>query len=476
LQHSAEFYLQVGELKKAEECLRSLLVLKVKDPEAERRARSLLPVVLAAVGDHARLQEALALLGLSSSEPVKMPAETPPDELRSRAVVLATIPGRSRARQAIEILKSLEGRKLLSAEDRFLLVQLYDRLGEKRVARSQLGLLLESDEKNPRYMAYQVRSLLREELIPEAAVWLEALEKIAPKAAITTELKVAVLKGQERTREVLDLVKERMATSDPASWLQAGALLENVGMVEAAGTYYRRYAAESKDTARMLVLARYLGRQGNSKEALRLCREAWKNCPAEAVAYAALDVVHSAAPEPNELAALKREITDVLKNSPQLTGLKVCLANLEDLIGNYESARSLYRSVLRVDAQNVVALNNLAWLQCLAEGNGEEALELANRTVKLLGPIPELLDTRALAYLATGAPDKALEDLEEAETSPLNRKTLGAIKFHRALAHAKKGDTRKARNAFEEAVKTGLTRKGLHPLEKAAWDALNQIR
>jgi hypothetical protein len=98
---------------------------------------------------------------------------------------------------------------------------------------------------------------------------------------------------------------------------------------------------------------------------------------------------------------------------------------------------------------------------------------LANQTIALLGPRSELLDTRALAYLANGEPDKALEDLEEAHTSPLPPKTLASIKFHCALAHARKGSPLKASNAFKEAIKAGLRREALHPLERASWDAMN---
>jgi tetratricopeptide (TPR) repeat protein len=112
--------------------------------------------------------------------------------------------------------------------------------------------------------------------------------------------------------------------------------------------------------------------------------------------------------------------------------------------------------------------NNLAWLLALQGGREDEALSLANRAIELDGAIPDLLDTRALAYLATGRGDLAIQDLEEAiAVSPAPDKS-----FHLARAYALAGRRREADEALQEARDAGLRPEDLHPLERATYQLL----
>ncbi len=85
-----------------------------------------------------------------------------------------------------------------------------------------------------------------------------------------------------------------------------------------------------------------------------------------------------------------------------------------------------YREVLRLNANEPTALNNLAWILATDPGteirNAQEAVELAQRACKLTGhKHPLLLGTLAAAYAENGQFAEAVRSAEEAVS--LARKT-----------------------------------------------------
>src|SRR5262249_47253923 len=91
------------------------------------------------------------------------------------------------------------------------------------------------------------------------------------------------------------------------------------------------------------------------------------------------------------------------------------LAALRTRQGRYGDAEAVYRQVLGREPRNTAALNNRSCLLAL-RGRADEALTLVGRALAVEGPVPFLLDTRALAYLGKKRSDRAVKDLEEAVT------------------------------------------------------------
>jgi tetratricopeptide (TPR) repeat protein len=86
-------------------------------------------------------------------------------------------------------------------------------------------------------------------------------------------------------------------------------------------------------------------------------------------------------------------------------------------IGLYRDARDAYEQILRLEPNQAMALNNLAWL--LATVPDEDirdpirALSLARRAVEIERS-PVFLDTLAEAYYANGQIEDALASIDEA--------------------------------------------------------------
>src|SRR5262249_51791481 len=118
----------------------------------------------------------------------------------------------------------------------------------------------------------------------------------------------------------------------------------------------------------------------------------------------------------------------------------------------------------------IVALNNLGWLLALREGKGTEAQALLQAALDSFGPLPSLLDTRAVIYLTLGRSTAAIADLEEA----IAETPKATFYFHLAQAHLAGKDRDAALEAFKKAKAQGLRPGQLHALERAAFDRLGR--
>lgn len=103
------------------------------------------------------------------------------------------------------------------------------------------------------------------------------------------------------------------------------------------------------------------------------------------------------------------------------------LANL--LVGEdrHDEAVSVYRRLIDDNSDDVVSLNNLAWL--LREENPSEARELAERALQLAPDSVEVMDTLAKVLIRQGEPQRAVELLRdaarEAPDQPMLQYSLG---------------------------------------------------
>jgi tetratricopeptide (TPR) repeat protein len=488
-----DFYLRTNDLAQAKVHLGKLIpLLDAKDRAAAARARSVLAVVLAAGQDGRSSREALALVGLSagalSPDRAPAPSEGGTDLQRARAAVLATRPTPRERQQAIDILEKLGAHQPLSPEDQYLLVQLYERAGNTQKARDRMLLLLRS-ENNPRYLAHHIQVLLGQGRLLEAETWLADLEKLQPEALRTVFFQAQLLKARGDRPGAVALLKKQAASphvvaqseTAPQRMLRVAQLIEELGEAAEAEGLYRRYVGQSKEPEAALILAQYLGRRLRVADALDLCAAAWKTCSAEAVAETCLAILHAA---PNASTAqhqrVERWLSAALEKEPKQAVVLVCMASLQELRGNYDKAEAGYRAALAVNARNALALNNLAWLLVLRGGVGDprrapqKAVDFADRAIDALGPLPELLDTRAMARMATGQIDLARADLEEALALPaLDAKVRASLRFHLAQTLLKAGKRDKARKIWRQARDQGLTADILHPLERPAYKRLS---
>lgn len=474
LRSVATFHLRHNQGGKAEPHLRAILAVdKSKaSPTDVTWARRGLAAVLGASSDRRRFEEALELVEKNLAD-----NKDSVEDQHGRALLVAT--RLSRRKEAIRLLEDLNNRDSLPAGERFTLVRLYLQEDNWSQAEKHMIILLASPQgKDPAFEAFYARRLLQNDNVVAAQAQLEKLEKTLPDSPLTREIKARVLQAKGKDAEALAVIREFSQSKD-ADLLRAGLFLETLANAKQMGDrlakklyldeaegLYRKHVAQSDKPERFLPLAEYLGRKHAVAEALACCNEALKHKTApEKVALVMVGVLRDAHAEVVYFRRIEQTLKDMLVHYPDSAPLLVCLAEVYNLQERFADAEAVYRRGLRKNPDNVMLLNNLAWLLAFQKLPArQEALLAINKAIDQVGPAPELLDTRGVIYLGLDQPDRAIEDLRTAST--LSRSASHT--FHLARALAANSKISDARQALGEANKRGFDVKSIHPLEKPA--------
>jgi tetratricopeptide (TPR) repeat protein len=106
----------------------------------------------------------------------------------------------------------------------------------------------------------------------------------------------------------------------------------------------------------------------------------------------------------------------------------------------HDESAALNRQILALDPNNLVALNNLAWVLCEDKGKHEEALGYANRGIEVYPQYTDLLDTRGVIHYRLGQLEKAVADFTRCiDLSHNNDRIAATARFHLARTYAEMG-------------------------------------
>ncbi len=103
-------------------------------------------------------------------------------------------------------------------------------------------------------------------------------------------------------------------------------------------------------------------------------------------------------------------LKEVLANDSDCTEAMSVLAMLLQTVGRFAESAELYQRILALQPDDVIAINNLAWIMCEEQGKYQQALELAQRGLSKMPDYVDLIDTRGVAYYRLGEFDKAVQD------------------------------------------------------------------
>lgn len=484
LDRAAAFYFRSGQLDKAAKALHDLLELAQKEPKKYHPqiigARRALARTLAAMGDYRRHLHALRLV----DENLEQEKDSFPD-LQLKALILAKRPERAAQQQAIEILETLQKRlqtkgQRLSPDEQFLLAQLYDSVGQWTLAREQMLDLLAQKGIGDRFVEAYLQMLFRHAApASEIKVWLNRLEKIAPTSPRTVAMKARYLVLSRQAQEAVELVKKsipRPLPPDQVAWLRdAAALLEELKQYEAARQLYQEFAETAPGGS--IVLAEFLGRHATLDEALAQCEAAIGTLKMEAIITPAVNILSAQRKRatPQHFRKVEGWILQAMEENPSSRVAPFQLARLLDLQGKYEELIHIYRQLIQrsdlSEFEQAAAANNLAYVLAASGKNPKESLELVQQAIAILGPMPHLLDTQAMALLALGQPAQAVALLREA----ISLDPTGLRYFHLALAHMAANDTDAAAKALQVAKDAHeLTIEQIPELERAQYRELVQ--
>src|SRR5262249_25834003 len=108
------------------------------------------------------------------------------------------------------------------------------------------------------------------------------------------------------------------------------------------------------------------------------------------------------------------------------------------------------QQALQLQPDNIVALNNLAYLLAETGGNLNEALQLAQRAQQKQPGVLTFADTLGWVYLKKNMSDSALQIFNASVRKEPDNPTF---RYHLGLALLQKGDKERARSELQTALK-----------------------
>lgn len=330
------------------------------------------------------------------------------------------------------------------------LAQMYAQKGERENAIAEFLDLAELTPDNPNALREAGRLMAADRSDDEVLDWLLGLAEERPAIATTARILAAQVNIQrQQFSTARQLLADIEANENPA----ASAVFAQLAIADArqaAGNEEWRRARSLAGEAISLqpqnanhvdLLVRIVAAEGNIDEALELLAEAQNNNPGHArlaltravlvadregpaAAYRGLQAHWEDYANPEIMSqkiglAVSVSPDDVIPLAESWTAAQpgnfnawMTLADIQLQSGNEVAAENGYRQALALQPDNVIALNNLAWV--LRNHNAEEAIDLARRAVDNAPGNASILDTYGWVLHLNGRSAEALEVLEQA--------------------------------------------------------------
>jgi tetratricopeptide (TPR) repeat protein len=144
------------------------------------------------------------------------------------------------------------------------------------------------------------------------------------------------------------------------------------------------------------------------------------------------------------------------------------LAILLQVAQRDSEAVEIYQRILEIKPDDVITINNFAWILCENQKKFQQALELVQKGLKISPQYIDLIDTRGVAYYRLGEFNKAIRDFTMClDLYPSNSPSLVTSHFHLARALAECGEKDKAAEYLTRALELESQFGGLSTVDLA---------
>ncbi|MEN6383616.1 MAG: tetratricopeptide repeat protein, partial [Phycisphaerales bacterium] len=155
-------------------------------------------------------------------------------------------------------------------------------------------------------------------------------------------------------------------------------------------------------------------------------------------------------------------LREILKYKPDFASAILMLAiNLHNN-GQYDDAAQMYERLLKIDQDNKIAINNLAWVLCENNKKYQKALELADYGLKIQPDFASLRDTRGLIFYRLGEFQKAYDDfIESIQLNDKKNSSYVISLYHLGITLNRMGNDNNAYGYIQKALKLNNVQGGL---------------
>lgn len=487
LEAAVAFFARSGQNEKAVEYIHQLAGLDTTaSPEqrnAVRNANRNLANIEATKGTPEAIKNAIALVQRNATPDLDS------QDLALQARFYVSLGDPKSLDEAVKLLRQALAKEPERPQERLMLARLLEQDDKWREAKDIMLSLVSSERlrDDPNVMATYADMLLRHGEVNEASTYVRRLEELKfDKHPAFVAIKARQLRDQGKTDESISLLTSQIVRPlSPEGLNQLRELgdqlvslsqgnKDSAKYLDAAEELLREYVAERPDAK--IVLAGFMGQYRNLDAGFAVCQEALKEgAPRERIVQLSLGMLRGNPEQRSEKlnSQVEEWIKQGLEADDQSVDLLLLQADYYDLIDDHARAADVYRKLKdRTDlsvVRQVTVLNNLAFIIAIRDKKGDEALPMIDEAIKLIGPLPELLDTRGMVHLSRGNTAEAIADLQSSLAAGPD-----AVKyFHLARAQLAANNRQAAAEAFDQARNLGLTATSAPSLERREFEQLN---
>ncbi len=245
----------------------------------------------------------------------------------------------------------------------------------------------------------------------------------------------------QRARQILDRARALFPENEDIA-LQAATLAYLTDRNEDAVEIIQDTKLKHPDSARPFLLqAAQMTQEGRHKEAAELYQLALEKQPAASTELRYAQALQRAGQPLKAIEALEKAL-ERLPDQPQIA-LALALAHQE--AGQTDQAKKAYEALLKAEPNNVVALNNLAWMY--HQDSDDRALAMAEKAYELSPNSAAVADTYGWILFNAGKQQESLPVLEKAyKLQPQSEE----IALHLVEAYKATGKEEKAKAVLEK--------------------------
>jgi tetratricopeptide (TPR) repeat protein len=476
---------KADDLKQAESLMHRIIEdkgLKVEKEDLFWARRSLAWIVLSREG-----YENVELARNLVAQNLKDDSESAPD-LSLMASINSRDPKQSNRDLAIRAIRDLQADQKATSEDLYRLAELYLSKGDWPAASELFRGLAVGAIDDPMYVSRYIRELLDHAEVGDAEVFLRQMREKWPNDIRTILLQAELLARSEKAETALDSLKgfvdnPQAIPADRGQRMRLMALsledfcnrvldIEQAAdakkYLQTAELYFKQYASDHPSAS--MELANFYSRQNRPDDAVDVIEQHWQGLPPKSL-YESSMLATDSGRSPKEIAdrviSILGQARERFKDDP---AIPLALAGIKLGQGDYQEAEDIYHDILKKYPEHPVTLNNLTVMLTVSRKNLPEALEMIQKAIRITGPIPQMLDTRACVYIAMKEPEKALADMKDVLAAGKKPETL----FHYAQALEIAGQSNAAASTMQEALQMGLTEKSLMTSEIPTFKRLQE--
>lgn len=323
------------------------------------------------------------------------------------------------------------------------------RQGEKLKALAQARELYAKQPDHPAVLEFLGESQLANEESSNAVATFQKLAEIRPRSAhahyllgrahsIAKDLKSATTSLQTALSLDPDYLPAQLLLADLA--LQSGQEEEALNI---AGRIQQQHA----DSAAGYIVEGDIYRRNN--QFAKAARAYSKGFQKEQSAPLALRL-HKAIKETGDLAAARKPLESWLGQQPDDTKVRTALALALQDAGQTRRAIEQYQRILSIQKDNVVAMNNLAWLY--QETGDPRSIDMARQAYDLAADRPAVMDTAGWVMIHNNEVSEGLVLIQEAA---MRAPHIAEIRYHLAVALDRAGHRNEARKELERLLHSG---------------------